>query len=176
MKSGYGSYQFTSTTNKNSIIKIDVRKFSNEIEKIDYIQFLEDSYWTSIPNNQNNGKFYFIGDKTKVNELFSDNESKYEREVRARNGLISTNFVTFIFYLLIYYNDTDKSVLMNFKNAFFTPGIWQKEGAAFKKVFLFELPLASMRIFFSIFPILLLFYFCYQLYLVQKSINKYKEA
>lgn len=174
---GFGRYSFELKSQSDQVVRIDSRKFKTEDEKNDYFQFMADFGWKNVKNeSKNDGKIYFIGESSISDELFSDSNSKYEREVRSRNSLFSMNMFIFIFYMLIFYNKTNKSIFFNPKAAFLTPGLWYKGDQEFWSAFLFELPFAILRIIFAFAPLILLGYFIYQFILVQKSINKYKHS
>lgn len=172
---GYGQYKFEKEHCDQDVIRIDVRKFKGKANRLDYLQFMEDAGWKPIKSTDKDSKFYFIGNKEESDELFSDNESKYEREVRAKKRLTITNSWIAIYYILFFFTGQNRSVFFNVKNAFLTPGIWDKHGDSFRRAFLFELPFAIVRMFLAYAPLILLIYFVYQSYLVNQSIKRYKE-
>lgn len=174
---GDGLYHFIDHPAYSKVIRIDVRKFKTKKEHQEYVQFMADAGWKHISSRDYQGKQYFIGNKSQSDELFSDNQSKYEREVRSRKQLISANALLFVILLPIYLsskNDTWQ-YLFNPKSAFFTPNLWQEQGGKFLLKFLFELPLAIGRIGINLLPIILVVYFLYQLVIVQRSIRRYKN-
>lgn len=100
---------------------------------------MEDAGWKPIKSTDKDSKFYFIGNKEESDELFSDNESKYEREVRAKKRLTITNSWIAIYYILFFFTGQNRSVFFNVKNAFLTPGILDKHGDSFRRAFLFDI-------------------------------------
>lgn len=172
---GYGQYKFVPNSKANQVIRIDARTFKQKKDREAYLQFIEDSGWKHIKSSGQNGKWYFIGELRNSDELFSDNQSKYEREVRSKKRLDTTNGLIMMYYILFFYSSNDTSVLFNMKKAFLTPNIWHKQGEDFTRAFLFELPFAIIRVFFAFAPLILLAYLIYQSVLVRRSINRYKE-
>lgn len=170
-----GVYHFIDQPSFSKVIRIDSRKFDDKNAHRAYIQFMKDAGWKHLAGQKYSGKHYFEGDRDQSDELFSDNHSKYEREVRARNALIGLNFMSLIVCMFIFSNTRNRMILSNPKAAFLTPNLWVKEGDVFTKAFLFELPLAVIRIGVSLIPILLIIFFIYQLVIVQRSINKFKQ-
>lgn len=172
---GFGQYRFIENDNDNLVVRIDVREFKEYTERNAYIQFISDSGWEYIKSREKSYKLYFLGQLDESDELFSDDPSKYERELRSKKKIDTTNSLIMLFYVILFFNEKDKAVLFDLKKAFLTPGIWEKTGEAFRKAFLFELPFALVRILLAFGPFILLAYLIYQSYLVRKSINRYKQ-
>lgn len=172
---GYGQYRFKKVQSNNEVIRVDVRKFKKINDKEEYLQFMEDAGWRSIKSREKDGKQYFIGNKTNGDELFSDNQSKYEREVRAEKRLAATNSILIVYYILFFNQPNGWAIIKNMRNAFYTEDLWNMNGKSFINAFLFELPFATVRIILVFGPFLLLAYFLYQSYTIRKSINTYKR-
>lgn len=143
---GFGQYKFIPNDSADLVIRMDVREFKNKSERTEYIQFVSDFGWEYIESREQSHKLYFLGQLSENSELFSDDQSKYDREVRSKKKLDVTNLLILIFYVLFFFNEKDKSILFNLKNAFLTPHLFEKTGDGFIQAFLFELPFAILLI------------------------------
>ena len=89
-------------------------------------------------------KIYWTKSKDGNDELFSDHDShiaKYKRLMKhASNWAILS-----LIFLMIFYGNDNVAPFFSIKSAYYTPGLWDKEGAAFLFAFLFETPFAIMR-------------------------------
>lgn len=184
---GYGTYTFSDETPigkiqrcdlgvdsniKDYIFRIDCRKFKNKFEYEEYCSFLEEFGWTGIKSNKKSGKLYFIGKKADSDELFSDVESRHQRDIRSRNELLTMNTSMLVLYFILFF---DLGLILHPSRAFLTPNLFEMQGSLFVKAFLFELPFAILRLGVTFVPIILAVVICYQIYLSQKSINQYKK-
>ena len=142
-------YKFKPFNSANKIIQIDYRAFNTKEEFENYVLFMSDTGWEHIRGSKNSGKHYFIGSLSQNREIFSDTESKIEREKRNRNALIGS-FGLAICYFILDINSkstaVNSSILLNPKQTFLTPGLWTLNGKAFISAFLFELPFALGRL------------------------------
>ena len=145
---GTTGYTFEKSTPNHRIIQLDYRKFPTKDAFEEYVLFMSDSGWQHIRGSKNSGKQYFIGSSSQNREIFSDNESKIEREKRNRNALLGS-LAIFIALFIIFRtsNNTaiDFTLLTHPQKAFLTPGLWNATGKDFIFSFLFELPFAFAR-------------------------------
>ncbi|MGC4018463.1 MAG: DUF2812 domain-containing protein [Muricomes sp.] len=145
---GTTGYKFEPSAPNNRTIQLDYRKFNTKDEFEEYLLFMSDSGWEHIRGSKNSGKQYFIGSISQNCEIFSDNESKIEREKRNRNALISSLAVFICLFIVFRSSDNtaiDYTLFANPQKAFFTPGLWSLTGKEFIFSFLFELPFVFGR-------------------------------
>lgn len=155
------TYQFRPAEPENVNIKIDYRKFRSKEDFIDYITLFEDCGWKHIAGTKSSGTQYFkkVSESADV-DIFSDPDSRAFRYKR-----LSKMYMTLaIFYLpiligLISQDYLYASALLNPKELYYTPGLWEKAGMDFWGAFLFETPFALFRaIIVFFFPIMVILY------------------
>ncbi|MEK5232285.1 DUF2812 domain-containing protein [Lysinibacillus sp. FSL K6-0232] len=137
-----GFYTFQQASDADHIIRIDCQQGLKKEARADYKQLYEDFGWHLLKEKSYDGSYYWIKPKDGNDELFSDSESqiaKYKRLMRYASNWIVIFFVWFMF---LYPNE---GIFFHIKHAYLTPGLWEKEGAAFLSAFLFETPFALMR-------------------------------
>ncbi|MGX7013918.1 DUF2812 domain-containing protein [Vagococcus silagei] len=184
---GYGTYTFSDDTPmgkikrrdlgvgpniQDYIIRIDCQTFKSNSEYEEYCSFLKEFGWTGIKSNKKSGKLYFIGKNSDTNELFSDVESRIQRDIRSRNELLTMNTSMLVLYFILFF---DLRLILHPSRAFLTPHLFEMQGSLFVKAFLFELPFAILRLGVTFVPIILAIFLFYRLYLSQKAINQYKK-
>lgn len=143
------SYYFDKheSNNKDSIIKIDYRKFKTQDEFQNYCSLFEDSGWKHIVGNKNTGVQYFIRiDKHASNDIFSDDISNIDRYKRKAEKWFS-GFVILMPTLIMFWMTglLNISRVLNIKDYYYTPGLWDMKGIRFWIAFLFETPFAFGR-------------------------------
>ncbi|MFS0646480.1 DUF2812 domain-containing protein [Siminovitchia sp. 179-K 8D1 HS] len=140
-------YQFQKGVPETATIKMDFRKFNKKEDFIDYCTMFEDSGWKHLAGTKSSGFQYFKKiDDTAGDEIFSDNHSKAARYKRVAN-MFFESAISFIPLLVVFYltDIMNFKALINPKELYFTPGLWDKTGASFWFSFLFETPFALMR-------------------------------
>ncbi|WP_099354388.1 DUF2812 domain-containing protein [Fredinandcohnia onubensis] len=155
------AYQFRTAEPENVNIKIDYRKFRSKADFIDYITLFEDCGWKHIAGTKSSGTQYFKKVSESADEdIFSDPDSRAFRYKR-----LSKMYMTFaicylpIFMVLIFQDYLYASALLNPKELYYTPGLWEKAGMDFWGAFLFETPFALFRaIIVFFFPIMVILY------------------
>lgn len=151
-------YRFKKGEPKNTIYKIDYRKFKRKADFMDYEMMFEDSGWSRLPCPRRNGHQYFERiDERATEDIFSDQQSKAARYKRI-SDLYLTQFYISIPLIFIFYIVDMLPTNFNPVNWYLTPGLWDMEGELFWAAFLFETPFALMRglaVYFIILTILL---------------------
>ncbi|MCM3629338.1 DUF2812 domain-containing protein [Paenibacillus glycanilyticus] len=169
------SYEFESQKPENAIIKMDYRTFKKREDFEDYCALFEDSGWEHIAGTKSSGYQYFKkADKQGSIEIFSDVDSKAGRYKRLSDMwvLLACSFIP-ILAALISTDTIDPGVMLDPKSLYFTPELWDLNGAAFWRAFLFETPFALFRGFFwIILPVMIMIY----LYFAVKANKQYKKT
>lgn len=154
-------YMFNKTIPTNTVIKIDYRTFAKTRDFQDYITLFKDSGWEHIAGTKISGVQYFKKvSESDDTEIFSDTLSKAGRYKRLSNMWLSiaTSYIT-LFIILFTRETVDFSALLNPKQLYYTPGLWDKTGVGFWGRFLFETPFVIMRSFvWLVFPISIIIY------------------
>ncbi|RJE83975.1 DUF2812 domain-containing protein [Paenibacillus sp. 1011MAR3C5] len=128
-------------------IRIDYRTFRRASDFEDYRALFEDCGWAHIAGTRSSGAQYFKKTGTDTeDDIFSDLDSKAGRYKRLADmwTSLAACFIP-LFVVLITTNSIDLAVFLNPKALYYTPGLWEKEGAAFWGSFLFETPFALGR-------------------------------
>ncbi|MCL1700384.1 DUF2812 domain-containing protein [Lysinibacillus sp. Bpr_S20] len=168
-----GFYTFKKTDNLERVIRIDFQQDLKKEERTNYKQLYEDFGWQSLKEKSYDGSYYWLKRKDGNDELFSDNDSQIAKYKRLMKHSSNWAIIFFIWLMMFYSNDNFYP--FNIKDAYFTPGLWDKEGFSFVFSFLFETPLAIMRfivpwLFFITFSMYVIMYFRYR-----QSIQQYTE-
>ncbi|MFD1779382.1 DUF2812 domain-containing protein [Fredinandcohnia salidurans] len=171
------TYQFRTAEPENVNIKIDYRKFRSKEDFIDYITLFEDCGWKHIAGTKSSGTQYFKKVSESADEdIFSDPDSRAFRYKR-----LSKMYMTLaICYLpiligLISQDYFYASALLNPKELYYTPGLWEKAGMDFWGAFLFETPFALFRaIIVFFFPIMVILYLIFSIKADQNFKNTLK--
>jgi len=154
-------YEFKPGKPENAIIKMDYRTFKKREDFEDYCALFEDSGWEHIAGTKGSGYQYFKkADKQGSEEIFSDIDSKADRYRRLADMWVTLccSFIP-IFVALISTDSIDPGVLLDPKSLYLTPGLWDLNGMAFWRAFLFETPFALFRGFlWLIIPIMIILY------------------
>lgn len=151
-----GRYKFreVEAVDRDKVIRVDYRKFEKTAPYSDYLQFMEDAGWKHLAGKKDSGTHYYIGSKTNQMELYSDDDSKLERDKRLRKGYAMSMLPILVIYYVLF-KEGVVSALTNPTQFFITPEIWEKQGVVFTKAFLFELPFAGTRLMLAlIFPVM----------------------
>ncbi|PFE60211.1 hypothetical protein CN316_27240 [Bacillus cereus] len=147
LKSNTFGYRFKIAEPEDTKIKIDHRIFNRRSDFINYCTLFEDSGWKHIAGKWWSGTQYF----KKVNEesedgIFSDQMSRAGKYKRLSKTCLELAICFLPILILFMFNNTiNLGALVNPKELYFTPGLWDKQGAGFLGSFLFETPFALMR-------------------------------
>lgn len=154
------SFRFTELPEgeKGRQIKIDWRTFQKEEDFRDYIALFEDSGWKHISGTKASGMQYFERrDEMAGEDIFSDTVSKAERYKRIANMWLTSMGI----YLPVLFGFYCTGALKmpqfsNWKDFYYTPGLWEETGMRFLGKFLFETPFAMGRLIGGGIPFLIL--------------------
>lgn len=168
-------YEFTQGEPEQAKIKIDYRTFKKQEDFEDYCALFEDSGWEHIAGTKSSGYQYFrkAPNSQGSEEIFSDADSKAGRYKRL-SDMWSTLAITFvpILAVLISTDAIDPGVLLDPKSLYYTPGLWDLQGAAFWRAFLFETPFALFRgVIWAVLPVAIIIY----LYCAIRANQQYKK-
>ncbi len=169
------TYQFRPTEPENVNIRIDYRKFKSKEDVIDYITLFEDCGWKHIAGTKNSGTHYFKKVSESADEdIFSDPDSRAFRYKRLSNMYMTLAICYLpILIALISQDYLYASALLNPKELYYTPGLWEKAGMDFWGAFLFETPFVLLRaIVVFCFPIMVMLYFIFSI----KADQNYKNS
>lgn len=132
-------YEFEKRAQSDHVIRIDYQSFKSKEAKERYIELYKEYGWQYLGGGY---LHYWLKPADGRDDLFSDRSSKkaYLNRLLSYYGTlaISMIFITF----LLFNNSSQYSSL---KQAYFTPGLWDKEGGDFIFAFLFETPFALLR-------------------------------
>lgn len=140
--SSFGVYYFEKTKLHKQAIRLDFQSFKSEEMYQQYILLHEDFGWKHIGGSRWSSLQYWLKPTDGLDELYSDNASEkflLERLVKYYGAC------TFFFIILTMGLFNNTLQYTNLKSAYFTPGLWDKEGTAFLFALLFETPFALLR-------------------------------
>lgn len=176
-KTSFG-YTFEWDKPERATIKMDYRTFKKQEDFEDYCALFEDSGWEHIAGTRSLGYQYFKKtDKGGSEEIFSDVDSKAGRYKRlaAMWAFLGWSFIP-ILVALIATHAIHPGALLDPKSLYYTPGLWNLNGAAFWRAFLFETPFAFFRGFtWLLIPATILMY-TYFAFRATRQYKKMKEA
>ncbi|MGG4534415.1 DUF2812 domain-containing protein [Aneurinibacillus migulanus] len=144
-KSSLGYYQFQKTTDTNQVIKLDFQRHLTKEKLETYIELYEEFGWKHIAGSRFSSIHYWIKEKDGHDELFSDTPSAGAMVQR----MASYYFMMFVVLLILIPSGNGEIFYLNPKDAYLTPGLWEKQGSHFVQYFLFETPFAFMRLGFT---------------------------
>ncbi len=150
------------------LVRMDFRTFSKKEDFINYLTLFEDYGWHHVAGKKSEGNQYFERMRPDCQEeIFSDSPSKAAR-YRRISSMWMMLFAAYLPLLIIYWNNFHLSSLTDWKELFYTPGLWELSGAKFCLAFLFELPFALGRAIGGFFPlVLLVITICYAYFSLQ---------
>ncbi|EKN69797.1 hypothetical protein BABA_08396 [Neobacillus bataviensis LMG 21833] len=167
-------YRFRKNNPEKANIKIDYRMFKKQADFVDYCTLFEDSGWKHVAGTKSSGAQYFKRvSETADEDIFSDIDSKAGRYKRLSDMYFSLSACYLpIFAALVMTGAIDTGAFLNPKQLYYTPGLWEKEGAGFWGAFLFETPFAFFRGFiWVIFPVLIILFLIFS----YKAQQRYKN-
>ncbi|QWU43880.1 DUF2812 domain-containing protein [Bacillus sp. NP247] len=147
LKSNTFGYKFKIAEPEDTEIKIDHRVFNRRSDFINYCTLFEDSGWKHIAGNWWSGTQYFKKvDEESEDDIFSDQMSRAGKYKRLSKTFLELAICYLPLLILFMFNNTvNIGAIINPRELYFTPGLWDKQGAAFLGSFLFETPFALMR-------------------------------
>lgn len=168
------AYTFRKVEKKQYNVKMDYRLFKKQEDFEAYITMYEDFGWKHIAGGKSSGSQYFIHDKLgEQMELFSDEESQKARIMRMRKMLRQSLAVTLVFFIvLLSQKYITISTLLNPKELYLTPDLWNMTGSEFWSAFWFETPFVLFRgaLMYAL-PIMIIIYIVFS-YKVQYDYNQ----
>lgn len=140
-------YTFRKVEKKQYNIKMDYRIFTKQEDFEVYITMYEDFGWKHIAGGKSSGSQYFVHDNSgEQMELFSDEDSQKARIMRIRKMLRQTLALTLVFFItLLSQKHITISALINPKELYLTPDLWNMSGSEFWSAFWLETPFALFR-------------------------------
>ncbi len=132
-------------------IQMDYRVFSKNKDFISYLSFMADFGWKHIAGTKHSGSQYFIHKDSNSKELlYSNSNSSLERMKRFRFVISHTLILLTLFVFCLFVNGTyNINTLLNIKEMYYTPGLWESQGFNFWLSLLIETPFVFFR---NIFP------------------------
>jgi ABC-type uncharacterized transport system fused permease/ATPase subunit len=139
----FGIYHFEKTKKRDQVIRLDFQSFKSADKYQQYTLLHKDYGWQSIGGSRWSSAHYWLKSTDGLDELFSDNTSEqaYLQRLMKYYGSFTLLFVLFTMNL---WNNSFEYT--NLKSAYFTPGLWDKDGTEFIFAFLFETPFALLRL------------------------------
>jgi len=137
-------YRFARAEPTHHVIRLDYRLHDRKANRDEYLQFMADSGWRHLAGKS---KQYFESTQPEISsELFSDQESRSQRYLRMIKAF-SAILPWFLYFTWLTGRGAGYSVsaLLNPRDFFLTPGLWQMQGLQFQRHFYFELPFAMLR-------------------------------
>ncbi|GGD60051.1 DUF2812 domain-containing protein [Paenibacillus nasutitermitis] len=136
-------YTFKKQAPQQMAVQIDYRQLKRKQDYQDYLSLFENAGWLHIAGTRSSGEQYFMKmsiDREEDLAIFSDRISSARRYLKkAFHSMIQACCMLLIIALFQYWDIVDFTGLWNPQEFFYTPGLWEKTGSAFRKSFLFEL-------------------------------------
>jgi hypothetical protein len=170
--SSFGFYTFEKGQPEKRVYKIDYRNFTHARDREDYLAMFADSGWQPVMQKGVNYAFYFYSTQPTVRrDIFSDEVSRVQRNLRYVTLMFYSLFPAFIPLLVVYFSGNNYAGNLGYQ----TPGLWQMTGAQFITHFLFETPFVLLRA--SIYalpliPLLLAAFFILRYYWKYRTVAK----
>ncbi|WP_025026116.1 DUF2812 domain-containing protein [Caldalkalibacillus mannanilyticus] len=137
-----GIYYFKKADTLDQVIRLDFQTFKSEEMYQQYIQLHEDFGWEHIGGSRWSSLQYWLKPINGLDELYSDNASEKSHLQRLTKSYGESTLLFLILTMIFFKNASQFSSL---KSAYFTPGLWDREGTDFLLAFLFETPFALLR-------------------------------
>lgn len=135
-------YSFEKTSNTEQILRLDCQSFSSEQKFIQYKALYEEFGWVHVGGSQYSTLQYWLNPNNKDDILFSDQPSEkfYLKRLSKTYGSCALFFLFLTFCIF-----KNSAQFFHIKDAYYTPGLWNKDGLDFWGAFLFETPIAIFR-------------------------------
>jgi hypothetical protein len=170
-----GGYEFEPAKSADTVIRMDYRTFKQLSDFEDYRALFEDSGWKHVGGTKSSGYQYFKRvSREGSDDIFSDVDSKAGRYKRLSDMWV-TLAATFIpiVAVLISTEQIDPGAIANPKSLYYTPGLWERTGAAFWRAFAFETPFVLFRGFiWLLIPAMIVLYLLF----ASKASSQYKKT
>lgn len=138
----FNVYSFEETSNKEQILRLDCQSFASEQKFQQYKALYEEFGWVHLGGSRLSTLQYWLNSNNKDDSLFSDQFS--EKHYLQRLSKIYGAYACFCLFttFCVFQNSTQ---FLTIKDAYYTPGLWDKNGFDFLGDFLFETPFAITR-------------------------------
>jgi hypothetical protein len=161
---GFWAYTFEKTTSKK-VIRLDYRGHMGKKKYEEYIAMHEEFGWEHVDGSRFGGRHYWQKEQDGYDEMFSDQTSQLAFYKRLSDYAL--------LFAMIFFSINISSIgknLLDPKSLYLTPGLWDKEGEAFWRAFLFETPVAMFRV---VLPLIFVavFFYAHLQYSKKKRIN-----
>lgn len=138
----FNLYTFEKTSNKEQIFRLDCQSFESEQKFQEYKTFFEDFGWVHVGGSRFSTLQYWLNPTNKDDSLFSDHSSiKYYFHRLSKIYGAYACFALFITFCVF----QNSAQFTSLKDAYYTPGLWDKNGFDFWSAFFFETPFAITR-------------------------------
>lgn len=138
----FSMYTFEKISNVEQIIRLDCQSFPSTQKFQQYKQFHEEFGWVHLSGSRHSMLQYWWNPNDKDDTLFSDQESEKNYLQRLTKFYGYAAFFFLLFTMMVYDNAKQ---FTSPKAAYFTPGLWDKEGSDFFTAFILETPFALLR-------------------------------
>lgn len=138
----FNMYSFEKTSNKEQILRLDCQSFASEQKFQQYKALYEEFGWVHVGGSRVSILQYWLNPNNNDDSLFSDQSS--ERHYYQRLSKIFGVYACFSLFIT-YCVFQNSAQFLNIKDAYYTPGLWSKNGFDFWSAFLFETPIAITR-------------------------------
>lgn len=138
----FNVYSFEKTSNKEKILRLDCQSFASEQKFQQYKALYEEFGWVHVGGSRFSTLQYWLNPNNKDDSLFSDQSSEkhYLQRLSKTYGACAYLFLFITFCVF-----KNSAQFLNIKDAYYTPGLWDKNGFDFWGAFLFETPFAIFR-------------------------------
>lgn len=135
-------YEFSPIEPGSAVVRVDYRPAMSEEDFADYVKLFEDAGWHHCAGTRSGGGQYFASFSRDADaDIFSDADSKaqrYRRSITAHTALlIPLAVITMVLW-------TTGTLFP--QEWYQTPGLWEKQGAAFVGAFAFESLFVLVRV------------------------------
>ncbi|MDG0794089.1 DUF2812 domain-containing protein [Cohnella ginsengisoli] len=138
-----GGYAFEPSDRK-MVIRLDYQRQMSAEKYEEYKGTYADFGWTHLKGNRWGSVQYWQKPADGRDEIFSDAGSQVAFYKRLTHYALTTACLFFVYTCAIF-NGNIFAALFDIKASYLTEGLWEKEGAAFWRAFLFETPFAMLR-------------------------------
>jgi hypothetical protein len=140
-------YHFQPADPQDALIRIDYRNFHSRADYENYVTLFEDSGWQHVAGSRHTGLQYFKRvSPASAEDIFSDDRSRAERFQRFARIWFSIAMAELLIMIIMGVSGAmDLQALIQPRHFYLTPGLWERQGAAFWSAFWFETPFALFR-------------------------------
>ncbi|MFC3802374.1 DUF2812 domain-containing protein [Cohnella sp. GCM10012308] len=138
-----GGYDFE-PSDRRMVIRLDYQNQMSAEKYAEYKGTYEDFGWTHLKGSRRGSVQYWQKPADGRDEIFSDAGSQVAFYKRLTHYALTTACLFFV-YTCALFKGNIFAALFNIKASYLTEGLWEKEGAAFWRAFLFETPFAMFR-------------------------------